>query len=171
VAVLVASEEEPIAPGPDCSVMVPFGGADYDWAALELATWIAAATDAPLRLLGASGERADGKDSSALLANASLVVQQFAGVAAEPVLAEPGRRGIVAAASDAGLLIIGLSERWRKEGLGEVRRAIARAAPAPIVFVRRGERPGALAPSTEMTRFGWSSAALSAGGAQALGTR
>ena len=53
---------------------------------------------------------------------------------------------------------IGLSERWRKEGLGETRRAIARSAPAPIVFVRRGERPGALAPATEMTRFGWSTA-------------
>jgi len=171
VAVLVACEGVPIAPGPDCSVMVPFGGADYDWAALELGTRIAAATNAPLRLLGASSARADGKDAGALLANASLVVQQFAGIAAEPVLAEPGRRGIVAAASDAGLLIIGLSERWRKEGLGDVRRAIARAAPAPIVFVRRGERPGALAPSTEMTRFGWSSAALSAGGTQALGTR
>jgi Kef-type K+ transport system membrane component KefB len=171
VAVLVAGEGVTIAPGPDCPVMVPFGGADYDWAALELATWIAASTSAPLRLLGASGTRADGKDASALLANASLVVQQFAGVAAEPLLAQPGRRGIVSAASEAGLLIMGLSERWRKEGLGDIRRAIARAAPAPIVFVRRGERPGALAPSTEMTRFGWSTAAMSSVGAQAPGKR
>jgi hypothetical protein len=144
--------------------MVPFGGAEYDWAALELATWIAAATNAPLQLLGASSAQPGGKDSSALLASASLVVQQFAGVAAEPVLAAPGRRGIVSAASEAGLLIIGLSERWRREGLGEVRRAIARAAPAPIVFVRRGERAGALAPSTELSRFGWSSAAMSSAG-------
>jgi Kef-type K+ transport system membrane component KefB len=172
VAVLVASEGAKIAPGPDSSVMVPFGGADYDWAALELATWIAAASKARLRLLGASGTRGDGKDAGALLANAALVVQQFAGVVAEPVIAPPGRRGILAAASEADLLIVGLSDRWRKEGLGDVRQAITRAAPAPIVFVRRGERPGALAPSAEMTRFGWSTAAMGpAGGTQVLGTR
>ena len=94
------------------------------------------------------------------------MVQQFAGVSAEPVLAEPGRDGILAAVAGAGLLLVGLSERWRKEGLGETRRAIARSAPAPIVFVRRGERPGALAPSTEMTRFGWSAAGVGGLGKQ-----
>ena len=88
------------------------------------------------------------------------MVQQFAGVSAEPILAAPGREGILAAAAGAGLLLMGLSERWHREGLGETRRAIARSAPAPIVFVRRGERPGALAPATDMTRFGWSTAAL-----------
>jgi Kef-type K+ transport system membrane component KefB len=160
VAVLVAREGVKIAPGPDCPVMVPFGGDDYDWAALELASTIAASTGAPLQILGSAAKREDGRDSSGLLANASLVVQQFASITAEPVLAEPGREGIVKAVSGAGLLIIGLSERWRKEGLGETRRAIARSAPAPIVFVRRGERAGALVPSTEMTRFGWSSASL-----------
>jgi K+:H+ antiporter len=156
VAVLVARESTPVSPGPDRSVTVPFGGADHDWAALELASWIAAASGAPLRLLGAAGSQEDGRDASGLLASAALVVQQFAGVTAEPVLAEPGREGILAATAEAGLLVVGLSERWRKEGLGETRRAIARAAPAPIVFVRRGARPGALAPATDMTRFGWS---------------
>jgi K+:H+ antiporter len=160
VAVLVAREGAVVSPGPDRSVMVPFGGADHDWAALELGAWIAAASGAPLLLLGSSGSRDDGRDASGLLANASLIVQQFAGVSAEPVLAEPGRDGILAAAAGAGLLLVGLSERWRKEGLGETRRAIARSAPAPIVFVRRGARPGALAPATEMTRFGWSTAGL-----------
>jgi Kef-type K+ transport system membrane component KefB len=160
VAVLVAREGTAVNPGPNNSVMVPFGGADHDWAALELASWIAAASGAPLQLLGSSGQRENGRDASALLANASLIVQQFAGVSAEPILAEPGRDGILAAAAGAGLLLVGLSERWQKEGLGETRRAIARAAPAPIVFVRRGERPGALAPATEMTHFGWSTAAL-----------
>ena len=159
VAVLVAREGAIVSPGPNRSVMAPFGGADHDWAALELAAWIAAASGAPLRLLGSSGLQ-DGRDAGGLLASASLVVQQFAGVSAEPILAEPGRDGILAAAAEAGLLVVGLSERWRKEGLGETRRAIARSAPAPIVFVRRGERPGALAPATELTRFGWSTAAL-----------
>jgi Kef-type K+ transport system membrane component KefB len=160
VAVLVARESTPVNPGPGRSVTVPFGGADHDWAALELASWIAAASGAPLQLLGSAGRQEDGRDASGLLANAALVVQQFAGVSAEPVLAEPGRDGILAATAGAGLLVVGLSERWRKEGLGETRRAIARAAPAPIVFVRRGARPGALAPATDMTRFGWSTAAL-----------
>ncbi|MFI5003417.1 MAG: cation:proton antiporter [Solirubrobacterales bacterium] len=160
VAVLVAREDAEVGPGPDRSVMVPFGGADHDWAALELASWIAAASGAPLQLLGSSGRREDGRDASGLLANAALIVQQFAGVSAEPVLAEPGREGILAATAGAGLLMVGLSDRWRKEGLGETRRAIARSAPAPIVFVRRGARPGALAPSTELTRFGWSTAGV-----------
>ncbi len=160
VAVLVAREGAAVSPGPGRSVMVPFGGADHDWAALELASWIAAANGAPLQLLGSSERRDDSRDASGLLANASLIVQQFAGVSAEPILAEPGREGILAAAAGAGLLLIGLSERWHKEGLGDTRRAIARSAPAPIVFVRRGDRPGALAPATDMTRFGWSTAAL-----------
>jgi Kef-type K+ transport system membrane component KefB len=164
VAVLVAREGAEVGwvgtSDQKRSVVVPFGGADHDWAALELASWIAAASGAPLRLLGSSGQREDGRDASGLLANAALIVQQFAGIAAEPVLAEPGREGILAATAGAGLLLIGLSERWRKEGLGETRRAIARSAPAPIVFVRRGDRPGALAPATDMTRFGWSAAGI-----------
>jgi K+:H+ antiporter len=166
VAVLVAREGVAVSPGPERSVTVPFGGADHDWAALELAAWIAAATGAPLRLLGSAGKREDGRDASGLLASASLVVQQFAGVTPEPVLAKPGREGILAAVAGAGLVMVGLSERWRKEGLGETRREIARAAPAPIVFVRRGERAGALAPANEMTRFGWSAA-----GAGPIGSR
>jgi len=160
VAVLVAREGVEVSPGPGRPVIVPFGGAEHDWAALELAAWIASARQAPLRLLGSAGQREDGRDAAGLLANASLVVQQFAGITAEPVLAEPGRGGILAATAGAGLVLVGLSERWRKEGLGDTRRAIARSAPAPIVFVRRGERPGALAPATELTRFGWSTATL-----------
>ena len=62
--------------------------------------------------------------------------------------AEAGADRLVAAAGRANLLLIGLSERWRKEGLGATRQAIARTAPASILFVRRGERPGALAPAT-----------------------
>ena len=158
VAVLVARDGAALTLGPESIVMVPFGGAEHDWAALELGAWLCAATAAPLELLGPSGQTADGKDAGHMLANAALLVQQFSGVAASPVVAQPGRAGIVAAAARAGLLIVGLSERWRKEGLGETRRAIARSAPAPIVFVRRGERRGALAPETNATRFAWSSA-------------
>ena len=166
VAVLVAREGQPVAPAPGTRVMVPFGGAEHDWAALELASWLCAATGASLELLGAGGQTAEGKHAGHLLADAALLAQQFAGVATTTALAEPGRAGIVAAASRADLLLIGLSERWRKEGLGETRRAIAKAAPAPIVFVRRGERPGALAPATDATRFAWSTAGLGSSGAR-----
>jgi Kef-type K+ transport system membrane component KefB len=153
VAVLVARDEDVVAPGPDAPVVVPFGAGEHDWSSLELGAWLAAATGAPLRLLGAEAED---QDASRQLATASLLVQQVVGIAAEPVLAEPGREGIVRAASDAGLLVIGLSTRWREEGLGPLRREIAAAAPAPILFVRRGERPGALAPATDVTQFTWS---------------
>ena len=166
VAVLVAREAQPVAPAPGTRVIVPFGGAEHDWAALELASWLCAATGASLELLGAGGQTAEGKRAGHMLADAALLVQQFAGVAPTTAVAEPGRAGIVAAASRADLLLIGLSERWRKEGLGETRRAIARAAPAPIVFVRRGERPGALAPASDATRFAWSTAGLGSSGAR-----
>jgi hypothetical protein len=37
------------------------------------------------------------------------------------------------------------------------------AAPAPILFVRRGLRPGALAPRTDVTQFTWSRAGVALG--------
>jgi hypothetical protein len=112
---------------------------------------------APLRLLGAAGETEERTRVTRLLGDAGLLVQQYAGIAAQPVVAEPGREAVVEAAAGAGLLVIGLSERWRDEGLGPTRSEIARAAPAPVLFVRRGTRPGALAPKDDVTRFGWSS--------------
>jgi DNA-binding SARP family transcriptional activator len=144
----------PVHPGP---VVVPFGAAEHDWAALELGAWVARATGEPLRLIGAASDaHPDGRDASRLLADASLIVQRTAGVPAEPLLASPGREGVMALAEGAGLLVIGLSERWRKEGLGRIRKEIAAAPPAPTVFVRRGLRPGGLAPSETRTRFTWS---------------
>ncbi|MGH2798420.1 MAG: hypothetical protein ACRDM0_12280, partial [Thermoleophilaceae bacterium] len=140
----------------DGPVMVPFGAGSHDWAALELGAWLARATDAPLRLIGAADRKGDGRDASRLLADASLIVQRTAGIVAEPLLASPGRRGIAAQAEGAGLLVIGLSERWRQEGLGRARAELAEARPAPTVFVRRGTRPGGLAPPETRTRFGWS---------------
>jgi hypothetical protein len=161
VAVLVAREGESVLPGPKAPVLVPFGGADHDWAALELGAWISSATGAPLRLLGGAGKGEGNGDATRLLASASLVIQQFAGIHAEPVVAAGGTE-IVERARGAGLLVIGLSERWREEGLGATRSEIAHAAPAPILFVRRGLRTGALAPRDDVTRFTWSSPALGA---------
>jgi hypothetical protein len=157
VAVLVERKGVPVI-DPDHPVVVPFGGAEHDWAALELGAWIATAYDAPLTLLGASFNLADGtRDASRLLANASLVVQQLTGITAQPALANPGP-DVIRKAEGAGLLVVGLSERWRSEGLGPLRSELVKAPPAPTLLVRRGTRLGALAPRNDMTRFAWSSA-------------
>jgi Kef-type K+ transport system membrane component KefB len=156
VAVLVERSALPMV-DQQHPVMVPFGGGDHDWAALELAAWIASTKKAPLKLLGASGDGDGQGDASRLLGSASLVVQQLAGIATEPVLVDLRGDGLLKAAQVAGLLVVGLSDRWRSEGLGPVRAAIVKAAPAPILFVRRGVRPGALAPRAgDVTRFAWS---------------
>jgi hypothetical protein len=155
VALLAGGDALP-ALGPERAVLVPFGAAEHDWAALELGSWLARAHNAPLRLLGALSAGPNGRDASRLLADASILVQRLTGVVAEPLLAPPGAQELIAAAKDAGALVIGFSDRWSKEGLGEVRRAIAEAARAPTLFVRRGLRPGGLAPSEKRTRFTWS---------------
>ena len=166
VAVLVARESQAVTPGPGAAVVVPFGGAEHDWAALEVGAWIAVANGAPLKLLGAAGESEDRAKVSRLLGDAGLLVQQYAGISVQPVVADSGREGVVQEAAGAGLLVVGLSERWRDEGLGPARSEIARAAPAPILFVRRGVRPGALAPRDDVTRFGWSVAGMGPGPVQ-----
>jgi DNA-binding SARP family transcriptional activator len=138
-------------------IVVPFGAANNDWAALELGAWVAQTTGSHLRLIGAArDDREGGRDASRLLADASLIVQRCCGVVAEPLLASPGREGVVALAEGAGLLVVGLSDRWRQEGLGRVRSELAETPPAPTVFVRRGPRPGGLAPAETRTHFSWS---------------
>ena len=170
VAVLVASEKSEISVGPDSPVLVPFGGAEHDWSALELGSWLAAATGAPLKLLGAGGQSDEGRSSvTRMLADAGLLVQQATGIATEPLVVAGGRDGIVSAASGAGLLVIGLSERWRREGLGPTRSEIAKAAPSPVLFVRRGTRPGLFAPKDNVTQFKWSMAGAPAGGLSLAG--
>jgi hypothetical protein len=135
---------------------VPFGGVEHDWSAIELAAWLAAALGTTLRLLGTEADEAHGRrDASRLLARGSLLVQQVVGIATEPVLVPGGDRGVVDATRDARILVVGLSDRWRHEGLGDVRIAVAATATAPVMFVRRGLRPGGIAPSETLTRFTW----------------
>jgi DNA-binding SARP family transcriptional activator len=138
------------------AIVVPFGAFEHDWAALEIGAWAAAALERPLRLIGAMDPGARGRDASRLLADASLIVQHTTGVVAEPLLGPPGREGVAMLAEGAGLLILGLSERWRTEGLGETCRALVAAPPAPTVLVRRGLRPSGIAPQATLTRFTWS---------------
>jgi DNA-binding SARP family transcriptional activator len=142
-----------LAPGP---VVTPFGGADHDWSAIELAAWLASALDTSLRLVGTQAEPERGRrDASRLLARASMMVQQVVGIVTQPVLVAPGPGGVLEAAHGAALLVVGLSERWRTEGLGGTRLEVAASAPVPTLFVRRGLRPGGLAPNETLTRFTW----------------
>jgi DNA-binding SARP family transcriptional activator len=142
-------------PGVGRPVLVPFTGAEHDWAAVELAAWTARATGAPLVLAG-SVEGPEGRDASRLLASASLIVQRAVGVRASSLLIEPGIEGLVASAREAGLIAFGVPPDWRRRGLGDVRLAVMRAAAVPTLFVRKGLRPGGLAPAASQTRFTWS---------------
>jgi Kef-type K+ transport system membrane component KefB len=161
VAVLMSREGAEIGIGAGGPVVVPFGGAEHDWSALELGAWLASASGAPLKLLGVAGTTDEAPAVRRRLDDAGMLVREFASVSPEPVVVEPGGAGLLAAADDARLLVVGLSERWKEEGLGETRARIARTATAPILFVRRGTRPSALAPREDFTRFGWSSAGTS----------
>ena len=147
VAVLVGREP---TPGP---LLVPFVGAEHDWAAIELGAWLAGAWNVPLRIAGPTLE---GRDSSRLLASASLAVQHALGVAAEPLLLAPGPEALAHASHDAALVVIGLSDRWQTEGLGTTRSAFTELSTTPMLLVRRGLRPGGLAPRASLTRYTWS---------------
>jgi DNA-binding SARP family transcriptional activator len=138
--------------------VVPFGGAEHDWAALELGAWIARAAGNGLVLLGTSGDPAGTqRDASRLLASASLAVQRLVGVTASVRLIEPGAEALLEQGRDEPMLVVvGLSSRWRQEGLGEARLALLRRTSAPVVVVRRGPRPGGLASPPDQTRYTWS---------------
>jgi DNA-binding SARP family transcriptional activator len=136
-------------------IFVPFGGGEHEWAALELGAWLSVATGAPLRLVGTKADPRRGqRDASRLLADASLAVQRVAGVDSEPLLVEPAE--LAAAVADASLVAIGISPRWRQEGIGDSRRELVRNSTAPSLLVHRGIRPGGLAPRDPRTRFTWS---------------
>ena len=153
VALLLERRE--VSVGPDRPVLAPFGGAEHDWSAVEIAAWIARAREAPLRLVGSTGGP-DGHDASRLLASVSLLIQRAVGIATSPLLVEPGEEGLVQAAADAGLIVFGLPAGWRREGLGRVRSGVARASSAPTLLVCKGLRPGGLAPAASQTSFTWS---------------
>lgn len=147
----------------DGPVVTPFGGAEHDWSAIELAAWLASSLGTTLRLLGTEADPTLGRrDASRLLARASLLLQQVVGIVTEPRLIQPGEEGVVEAAADALLLVVGLSDRWREEGIGAARAGVAAAAEAPVLFVRAGPQQHGIAPSQTMTRFTWTQAVKSA---------
>jgi DNA-binding SARP family transcriptional activator len=155
VALLVPRDTTPAGP-----VLVPFGGAEHDWAAIELAAWLARSKGVALRLAGAAAVPERGRrDASRLLSHGALAVQRVLGISAEPLLTTPGEEGMLEASGDAGLLVVGLSARWHCEGLGPARLRLAKEAAPPTLLVRRGLRPGGLAPPATLTRYTWSIAA------------
>ncbi|HSD00825.1 MAG TPA: hypothetical protein VLB81_00525, partial [Gaiellales bacterium] len=136
------------------AVLVPFGGGEHDWAALELAAHLARMRDVRLVLAGAALPQ--GTDASRMLAVASVIVQRTFGVVPEPVIIASGAAGVLERVGDAGLVVVGVSARYRTEGLGDAREAIVRDAGVPVLAVRHGRRPGLLAPPERLTRFDWS---------------
>ncbi len=154
---LVVSRGEPRSPDAEAPIFVPFGGLEHDWAAIELGAWLARSRGVELRMLGTAALRSTGqRDASRLLATASIIVQRVAGVAAEPVLVSPGLESLLDATAGGAFLIMGLSSRWQHEGIGGARTALARLAQPRPVLVRRGLRPGGLAPQQTHTRYTWS---------------
>ena len=138
-------------------VFVPFGGGEHDWTALELGAWLASTAAVPLTLVGTHDDpRHARRDASRMLADASLAVQRVVGVETTPLLAEPSSESLVAAVESASAVVVGISPRWRREGIGAARRALLSGSNVPVVLVHRGPRPGGLAPLESRTRFSWS---------------
>ena len=147
----VALLAEPVPFEPGGPVLVPFGGGTEEWPALELAAWIARSHRLGLRLLGveASGGR---RDASRMLAAASLSLQRFAGIAAEPAVVLPGAAGVLAQKGAIVVASLPGSE------LDLTRRGLLENVDIPVLLVHGGLRPGGLAPERTLTRFSWSAA-------------
>jgi DNA-binding SARP family transcriptional activator len=144
------------ATGAGEDVFVPFGGSEHDWAALELAAWLAWGSEETLRLVGTRGDPAGGRrDASRLLADAAVAVQRVVGVQTEPLLVDAAGETLIDAVELAKVVVIGISPRWRRDGIGATRHALVDRARPPTLLVHHGPRPGVLAPRTSGTRFTW----------------
>jgi len=136
---------------PSGPIVVPFAGGKEEWPALELAGWLARAHTLPLRLAGAEA-REGRRDASRTLAAASLALQRFAGIAAEPVVAAAGIDGLLSAG--ASVIVASLPA----DGTDPTRRALLARSPVPVLLVHGGLRPSGLAPDRTLTRFSWTAA-------------
>jgi hypothetical protein len=132
-------------------VFVPFGGGEHDWAALELAAWLASSTGAPLTLVGARGEP---RDASRLIADAALAVQRLVDVDTEPVLSDPTEDALVEAVAGAWADVIGISPRWQRDAIVLTRQGRLRAGRT-LQLDHREQRPSVLSPPGSRTSFTW----------------
>ena len=145
-------------------IAVPFAGGDHDWAAAELGAWLAAGASAKLLLIGA--EKAvtmPAMPAGCWLRRPSPSSSSWASTSSR-CLRTRDRKDSWRPLRTAGIAVVGLSPRWRREGLGESRRALLQAV-SPTLLVHRGARPGGLAPREQLhplhvdDRRGWPSAA------------
>ena len=94
---LLHCEQAAIAPiNPDLPILAPFGGAEHEWAAVEIGAWLANSTGCALQLAGTKGDaRAESGNASMLLANVSIVLQRALRVNehADSARARSGRDG------------------------------------------------------------------------------
>ena len=160
VAVLVARESVRVAPGSTRRSSCRSAAPSTTGRRSSSAAWLSSATGAPLKLLGSAGQTR--RTATRAACSATRRCSCSGSSAWRPSRSSPSRGATRSPTrpQGAGLLVVGLSDRWRQEGLGPTRSEIASSAPAPILFVRRGERAGALAPRDDVTRFTWSSPAI-----------
>jgi DNA-binding SARP family transcriptional activator len=145
------ASERPL--GPPAPIVAPFGGRSDEWAALELAAWLARAHGVPLRLLGTEA-RSGQRDASRMLASASLALQRFTNVVAETALVPAGPDGVLEQKSCAVVASLPAGE------VGASRARLLAEAAVPVLLVRGGLRPSGVAPEQSLTRFTWSLAEL-----------
>jgi hypothetical protein len=100
-------------------------------------------------LLGTQ-QQDDRRDASRLLASASLALQRFTQVGAEPVLAAPGAEAVLA--QECSVIVASLPSGE----LDATRRRLLAGAAVPVLLVRPGLRPSGVAPEHTLTRFSWS---------------
>jgi hypothetical protein len=136
-------------------VAVPFGGTSHDWAALELATWLGRGGRARVLLVGLQDAGRRGRDASRLLAVASLAAQRVAGIHVDTTLAGDHGGALRKLVADATVLV-GVSERWRQEGIGVERRGLAARRHGATLIVRGALTSGALSVRESLTRHPWS---------------
>ena len=141
-------------PSGDGPVLVPFAGAEHDWAAVELGAWLARA---PARD-AAARRRGDGRRRARREPATRQRVDRRAARARRPRRAaarrsRPGgaRRG----RGGAGIVVVGLTDRWRREASA----APARRSP-PSRRRRRSSSAAASARAASRrasseTRFTW----------------
>ena len=135
-------------------VLVPFVGGEHDWAAVELGAWLARAFDAQLLLAGASVGDTDATPAGSWQMRRSRCSGR-SGSRPSRCSSRPSRtrscgprRGPPSSASACPTAGIAT-------GSGPTRTAIATRSDGPTILVRRGVRPGGLAPRGADTRYTW----------------
>jgi Kef-type K+ transport system membrane component KefB len=140
VAVLVDPGRRGLGLRRGSRIVVPYGGGFHESVGLDLAARLGEATGAAITLLGSAGT-----ESGRELAAHAAAVHESTGVWAEPLPVEGDLLAAVERqASDADLVVLGVSDKWVDEQhtLGPHRDAVLARAAAPFLVVRRhGQRP------------------------------